>query len=105
VRLRTSHPALCVNDTDFIHVDFDAGKRVVVWKRGTDDEPVVVVANFSDFTTPNALAPGSEYFVPNWPATPAGRRWFEVTQGRHVPAGRHNRESIFAWEAKVYRLD
>jgi pullulanase len=71
---------------------------------GSVADPVVVVANFSDYTTPNALAAGAEYAVPNWPATPAGRRWFEVTQARNVPAARHDRESIFAWEAKVYRL-
>jgi hypothetical protein len=50
---------------------------------------------------------GSEYFVPIWPNTPAGKHWSEVTQkegGRDVKTGRHNRESIFAWEAKVYRL-
>jgi pullulanase len=105
VHLRTSHPALSVNDTTFIHVDFDAGKRVLVWKRGRDSDPVVVVANFSDFTTPDALSPGAEYFVPNWPNTPAGRHWFEQTQRRHVKTGRHNRESIFAWEAKIYRLE
>ena len=105
VQLRTSHPALSVNDTDFIHVDFNDGKRVLVWKRGTDNDPVVVVANFSDFTTANALSPGAEYFTPNWPKTPAGRHWFEVMQSRHVKTGRHNRESIFAWEAKVYRLE
>jgi 1,4-alpha-glucan branching enzyme len=104
VHLRTSHPALSVNDTDFIHVDFDAGKRVLAWKRGSDGDPVVVIANFSDFTTPNAMAPSSEYFVRNWPATPAGQHWIEVTQERDVKTGRHNRESIFAWEAKVYRL-
>jgi pullulanase len=104
VHLRTSHPALSVNDTKFIHVDFAVGKRVVVWQRGSDPDPVVVVANFSDFTTPNALSAGSEYFVPNWPNTPAGSHWLEVTQGRDVQTGRHNRESIFAWEAKVYRL-
>jgi pullulanase len=104
VRLRTSHPALSVNDTHFIHVDFDVGKRVLVWKRGSDANPVVVVANFSDFTTPNALAPDSEYVVHSWPKTPAGSHWFEVTQGRDVKTGQHNREPIFAWEAKVYRL-
>jgi pullulanase len=104
VHLRTSHQALSVNDTAFTHVDFTAGKRVLAWQRGSDADPVVVVANFSDFTTPNALAPGSEYFVPNWPNTPAGTHWFEVTQGRHVNTGRHNRESVFAWEAKVYQL-
>ena len=104
VHLRTSHPALSVNDTKFMHVDCEGGKRVVVWQRGSDADPVVVVANFSDFTTPNALSAGSEYFVPNWPNTPAGNHWFEVTQSRDVKTGRHNRESIFAWEAKVYRL-
>jgi glycosidase len=104
VALRTSHPALSVNDTTFIHVDFSFGKRVLVWKRGTDADPVVAVANFSDFTTPNALDPDAEYVVPNWPPTPPGRHWFEVTQDRDVTTGRHNRESIFAWEAKVYRL-
>jgi hypothetical protein len=76
-----------------------------VWKRGDDTDPVVVVANFSDFTTPNALSPGAEYFVRNWPGTPAGRHWFEVTRRRHVKTGRHDRESSFAWEAKVYRLE
>lgn len=104
VQLRTSHPALTVDTIDFFHIDFEAGKRVVAWRRGPVADPIIVVANFSDFTTPNALAPGAEYFVPNWPATPAGRHWFEVTQSRHVPTGRHDRESIFAWEAKVYRL-
>jgi len=104
VRLRTSHPALSVNDTAFIHVDFSFGKRVMVWKRGTDSDPVVVVANFSGFTTPDALSPNAEYVVPNWPGTPAGRHWFEVTQGRDVSTGRHDREPVFAWEAKVYRL-
>ena len=43
--------ALAVNDTEFIHVDFNDGKRVLVWRRGGPavDDPVVVVANFSDF--------------------------------------------------------
>ena len=100
--LRTSHPALSVNDMKFIHVDFEGSKRVLVWA-----DPVVVVANFSDFTTANALQPGSEYFVPNWPNSPAGKHWSEMTRtegGRDVKTGRHNREPVFAWEAKVYRL-
>jgi pullulanase len=104
VKLRTAHPALSVNVINFFHVDFEEGKRVVVWRRGSNDDPVIVVANFSDFTTPNALRPGAEYVVPGWPPTPAGRHWFEVTQGRDVTTGRQDRESIFAWEAKVYRL-
>jgi 1,4-alpha-glucan branching enzyme len=107
IRLRTEHPALAVNHTDFLHEDFRDAKRVVVWKRGgAGQDPIVVVANFSDYQTPNALTdPAAEYRVPNWPATPPGRQWREVTQGRPVPAASVGREPIFSWEAKVYTLD
>jgi pullulanase len=104
VKLRTSHQALAVNDTEFIHVDFTPGRRVLVWRRGGANDPVVVVANFSDFgseQTPDGIA---EYRIPNWPATPVGRRWREVTQDRSVPQEWVGRESLFAWEAKVYAL-
>ena len=106
VHLRTTHPALAVNDTDFLHVDFDAGKRVMVWKRGmAGQDPVVVVANFSDYATPNGLSdPQAEYVVPNWPATPPGRQWREVTQQRDVLPAQTGREPIFPWEGKVYTL-
>ena len=40
--------------------------------------------------------------MPNWPATPPGRRWREVTQDRDVPREWVGREPIFPWEAKVY---
>jgi glycosidase len=105
VKLRTAHPALAVNDTEFLHADFDAGKRVVVWRRGRADQPpVVVVANFSDFGT-DVSRPDAEYRVPRWPETPPGRRWREVTQDRVVPAAWIAREPIFPWEAKVYALE
>jgi len=106
VHLRTRSAPLAVNDTDFIHVDFEVGKRVLVWKRGRPgvDDPVVVVANFSDFETARPFDPASEYRVPNWPTTPAGRRWREITQDRDVPSEWAGREPIFAWEAKVYAL-
>jgi len=106
VHFRTSHPALGVNDTDFIHVDFDDNKRVVVWNRGMPGQaPLVVVANFSDYATPNGLTdPNAEYVVPNWPATPPGGRWREVTQQRDVLPTQIGREPIFPWEAKVYTL-
>ena len=101
VRFRTSSDALAVNDTQFIHVDFNQGKRVLVWQRGNKaDQLVVVVANFSDYGTP----PGSEYKVPNWPATPSGKQWKEITQERMVPSEWVGREGIFPWEAKVYAL-
>jgi pullulanase len=105
VKLRTTSDALSVNDTEFIHADFTVGKRVLVWRRGArdGDRPVVVVANFSDFATDTSL-PNAEYRVPNWPATPPGRRWREVTQERDVPQEWVAREPIFAWEAKVYTL-
>ncbi len=103
VKLRTTHPAPSVNDTEFIHVDFN-GKRVLVWKRGmAGQDPVVVLANFSDFVTANASSASAEYVVPNWPRA-AGRQWREVTQGRLVPDTWIGREPIFAWEAKVYTL-
>ena len=101
VKFRTKSAALAVNDTDFIHVDFNDGKRVLVWQRGSGDDIVVVVANFSDWGT-NTRQPNPEYVVPNWPPLPAGRRWYEVTQDRDVPLAFAGRETIVAWEAKVY---
>lgn len=101
VRDRKCCDALAVNDTQFLHVDFNEGKRVLVWQRGNQaDQLVVVVANFSDYGTP----PGSEYRVPNWPATPAGKQWKEITQARIVPSEWVGREGIFPWEAKVYAI-
>jgi 1,4-alpha-glucan branching enzyme len=87
IHLRTTYDALAVNDTDFIHVDFNDGKRVMVWRRGQPqaDKQIVVVANFSDFATPDAFNPSAEYVVPNWPATPQGKRWREVPQDRDIP--------------------
>ncbi len=90
--------ALAVNDTQFIHVDFDEGKRVVVWQRGYGEQLVVVVANFSDYSSPD----GAEYVVPNWPNAVPGKQWREVTQNRAVPEGKAGKEPIFPWEAKVY---
>ncbi|MBF0109012.1 MAG: alpha amylase [Magnetococcales bacterium] len=103
IHLRTSSNALAVNDVDFIHVDFNDGKRVMVWQRGMkgSDDIVVVVANFSEFST-DMSHPNANYVVPNWPATPFGRSWREVTQDRPVPSEWIGREPIFAWEAKVY---
>jgi pullulanase len=63
------------------------------------------VANFSDYATPNGLTdPNAEYVVPNWPQTPTGRHWREVTQQRDVLPAQVGREPIFPWEAKVYTL-
>jgi hypothetical protein len=104
--LRTTYDALAVNDTTFLHTDFEDGKRVLVWQRGQpgSTSQVIVVANFSDFTTPNAADLDAEYVVPNWPAPPAGRQWREIPQARWVDPARAGREPIYAWEAKVYAL-
>jgi pullulanase len=101
VHLRTRCDALAVNDVEMIHVDLD-GKQVVAWRRGVpgSDTVVVVVANFSDFTTPDG--PGAEYVVPHWPTTPAGCQWREAGQDRPVPEEWVGREPLFSWEAKVY---
>ncbi|MFL5586170.1 MAG: alpha-amylase family glycosyl hydrolase [Ktedonobacteraceae bacterium] len=98
IRLRTTSPALAVNDTDFIHVDFTEGKRVLVWKRGQGDRVVIMVANFSDYGSPGGI--DGEYVVPNWPELDQG--WYEVTQQRQVAANKVGREPVFSWEAKVY---
>jgi pullulanase len=102
IKLRTTNDALSVNDVEFLHVDFEEGKRVLVWRRGTPGSrsQVVVVANFSDF----ASAPGFGYVVPNWPALQPGQHWREVPQDRDVPDADAGREPIFSWEAKVYAL-
>ncbi len=101
VHLRKTSDALAVNDTQFIHVDFNEGKRVLVWQRGNKaDQLVVVVANFSNYGTPS----GSEYKIPSWPVTPAGKQWKEITQERIVPTEWVGKEGLFPWEAKVYTL-
>ncbi len=104
VKLRTSHEALSVDETAFIHQDLSEGKRVFVWKRGSDENPVVVVANFSEFVTSLAPGPNAEYIVPNWPPTPTGHHWYEVTQSRPIVNGRPDKEPVFSWEAKVFCL-
>ncbi len=102
VKFRTSSAALGVNENDFIHVDFDDNKRVLVWTRGSAGmDLVVVLANFSDFFS-IAGENSAEYVVPGWPATPGGKQWREVTQDRVVPPEWIGREPIFPWEAKVY---
>jgi 1,4-alpha-glucan branching enzyme len=104
VRFRTESSALGNNDTQFIHVDFEEGKRVVVWRRGGPlQDPVVVVANFSGWGS-DVNRPNAEYRVPNWPATAPGRAWREISQGLPVPADWVGREPIYPWEAKVYAL-
>jgi pullulanase/glycogen debranching enzyme len=96
VKLRTSHAALGVNETTFLHVDLADGKQVFSWMRGPAADPVLVIANFSDWGTANPFGPGAEYLVPGWP----GGAWREVTLGRDAPTA--GREPLFAWEAKVY---
>ncbi len=105
VHLRTTSPALAVNDTQFIQADFGEGKRVLAWQRGSGEHLVVVVANFSDYGTPDPLNPAAEYRIPGWPAAPAGKNWREVTQDRSVPLEWAGREPVYPWEAKVYVLE
>jgi pullulanase len=101
VKFRTQSEALSLNDTEFIHIDFSQGKRVLAWKRGSGKNIVVVVANFSDWGTANR--PGAEYVVSNWPKLPPGKNWQEITQNRqNIPEQWIGREPIFSWEAKVY---
>ncbi|KAK1826367.1 1,4-alpha-glucan branching enzyme GlgB [Podospora conica] len=96
VRFRTGCPALGEDETEFLHVDRGRGGRIMAWRRGGGEFPVVVVVNLSDEDTP-----GVEYVVPNWP----GREkvgWREVSQGREVPPEWVGREPLMRWEAKIY---
>ena len=102
IRLRETHDGLARNETNFLHVDFDQ-KRVLVWQRGLPENPVVVVANFSDFGSSGGLA--GEYVIPSFPRRDSS--WLEVSQSaapRAVAPGSVGREPIFPWEAKVYVL-
>jgi pullulanase len=101
IQIRKTHPALGVNDTKWLHQDRTPGREIHVWQRGNDDNPVVVVANFSEFGTSDPFNPSSEYVVPNWPR-PNDFVWKEVCLNRPVDPYRIGREPIFPWEAKVY---
>jgi hypothetical protein len=105
VKFRIASESLSVNETEFIHVDFSQGKRVLVWRRGrlNSVHPVVVVANFSDWGS-DTRNPSAEYRIPNWPDVPDPNKWIEVTQDRKVDPDWVGREPIYPWEAKVYTL-
>lgn len=105
VKFRTTSEALAVNDTEFIHVDFSQGKRVLVWRRGrpNSNHPVIVVANFSDWGS-DVQNPSAEYRIPNWDFSLGRDRWKEVTQSRSVDPAWIGREPIYPWEAKIYTL-
>jgi pullulanase len=112
-QLRTSSAALSVNDNNIFFTDF-SGKQVMAWIRGNANSGVdggagtadliVVLANFSDYGTPNPTDPAAQYVVSNWPATPPGGSWREISQGYAVPTEWIGKEPIYPWEAKVYQL-
>ena len=106
IRFRTSSNALTNDDTNFIHCDFNDGKRVMVWKRGTGEDIVITVANFSDWGSDSNHM---EYYINNWPLfngskAPAGKKWVDITQARYINYEWIGREAIYPWEAKVYAL-
>jgi pullulanase len=107
VKFRTASDALSVNDTEFIHVDFHDGKRVVAWRRGRPGSTTPWSSWRTSRTSarPNAAAQASRVPRPQLAghARPAGdgarsRR----AAGRACRVG--GREPIFPWEAKVYTL-
>jgi len=102
IRFRKRSSSLGVNDTSFIHTDFSYGRKIMAWLRRSTgmDGLVVAVANFSD-----AYTPGPEYVVNNWPDTPPGCKWREVsqdTQYREILPDQVGKEPLYPWEAKVY---
>lgn len=104
VKFRTASPALGQNEIAFLHEDMSDSKRVFAWQRGPapSGEIVVVVANFSEWGTPNPDSASAEYIVSNWPRIAPGKQWREITQQRLVPDEWAGREPLYPWEAKVY---
>jgi hypothetical protein len=94
VRLRTSSDALAANDTEFIHWDEADGRRVVAWTRGADAS-VVVVANFSDWSSD-----GADYDVSGFPDAAA---WWDVGHDRAVEPGRAGHDMLAPWDVNVYQ--
>jgi pullulanase len=105
IQLRTNSAALAVEDNNVFFTDFN-GKQVMAWTRGNEatSDLIVILANFSDYGTPDPADPSSQYIVSNWPATPPGRSWSEITQGLPVSPDSIGKEPIYPWDAKVYRL-
>lgn len=101
IHFRKETKALQTDEVKFIHVDCDEKKKIIVWQRDFENEKVVVVANFSDYITPNALAEKSEYVILNFPKLKIGQSCYEITQNREI-IKKIGKESIFPWEAKVY---
>jgi pullulanase len=100
VALRKRSTALGSDDVSFIYYDFNFGRRIVSWVRGTDPtRMVVVVANFSDAETG-----GPDYTVTGFPSTPAGMKWRNVMNDVDGPADHAGHEPLGAWEAKVYEV-
>ena len=63
---------------------------------------VVVVANFSDFSTPPGPSP--EYVVHNWPADPSGPEMAGGQPAARRPTGMDQPRTIFDRETKIYTL-
>lgn len=103
IHFRKNTKALQTDEVEFIHVDCDEDKKIIAWQRNFEKEKVVVVANFSDYVTPNALAEESKYIIPNFPTVEIGQYCYEITQNREV-VKKIGKETIFPWEAKVYLI-
>jgi pullulanase len=101
IALRKTHAALGIDDTKWLHCDFTAGRRVMAWQRGHDDNPVVVVANFSDFQTDDPLNPKAEYVIANWPRHSCFV-WQEISQELEISQAMIGRQPLNPWEAKIY---
>jgi len=101
VKLRTSSSALVNLDkvsTDFINSDTARNGRIQAWvrKSDSDDNKVVVVANFS-----NELF-DQGYNVTRWPSKPDRKYWYDVIA--NIRADNAGHEILKPWDVKVYEL-
>ena len=105
IHFRTSSDALSVNAVEFIHVDVEEDRRILAWRRGTDQSVVVVVANFSDFASADTDDGATEYVVAGWPDTPENTCWREISFDYVVAAEQVGREPLHPWSARIYALE
>jgi hypothetical protein len=76
----------------------------LAWQRGRlgSRQVVVVVANFSDLSTPPGPSP--DYVVHNWPTDPSGPEMAGDQPGARRPTGMDQPTTIFDRETKIYTL-
>lgn len=108
-KFRQESEALSHENLEFLQMEISEEKKLAVWQRGSGENIVITVANFSNYTTPEAGNSEGQEIIENWPKfdgypTPLGKKWVEITSARDVSNDWIGKEPVYPWEAKVYAL-